>query len=277
MKRNPAVAGTFYEAEADTLKKRIEWCFHHKLGPGKIPEIGDERRLKAAIAPHAGYIYSGPVAAHTYQAIAADGFPETFIILCPNHTGMGSGISMMPEGEWITPLGSVKIDEELATELLEASEIIDIDESAHLGEHSCEVHLPFLQYFNQDFKIVPICMWMQDLETAKEIGNAITDASKGKDVLIIASTDFTHYEPAEVAYKNDQKVLEAIISLDENRMYERIYQYNVSMCGYGPVAASIIAARGLGATRGRLLKYATSGDITGDSSSVVGYASVILE
>lgn len=277
MKRNPAVAGTFYEAEADTLKKRIEWCFHHQLGPGEIPKIGDKRRLKAVIAPHAGYIYSGPIAAHTYHAVAADGFPETFIILCPNHTGMGSGISLMQKGEWITPLGLVKIDEELATELLESSRIIDIDESAHLGEHSCEVHLPFLQYFNKDFKIVPICMWMQDPETAREVGNAITDASPGKDVLIIASTDFTHYEPAEVAYKNDQKVLEAILSLDENRMYERIYQYNVSMCGYGPVAASIVAAKGLGAESGKLLKYATSGDITGDNSSVVGYASVILE
>ncbi|MBC7100460.1 AmmeMemoRadiSam system protein B [Methanothermobacter tenebrarum] len=277
MKRNPAVAGTFYEAEESALRKRIEWCFHHKLGPGKIPKIGDKRRLKAVIAPHAGYMYSGPVAAHTYHEVAADGFPETFIILCPNHTGMGSGISMMSKGEWITPLGPVKIDENLAQELLEASGIIDMDESAHIGEHSCEVHLPFLQYFNQNFKIVPICMWMQDLETAKEIGNAITDASSGKDVLIIASTDFTHYEPAEAAYKKDQKVLEAILALDEDRMYERIYQYNVSMCGYGPVAASIIAAKGLGATRGKLLKYATSGDITGDSSSVVGYASVILE
>ncbi|BDH79718.1 MAG TPA: AmmeMemoRadiSam system protein B [Methanothermobacter sp.] len=277
MKRKPAVAGTFYEAEAEALKKRIKWCFHHQLGPGGIPRIGDKRRLKAVIAPHAGYIYSGPVAAHTYHAVAADGFPETFIILCPNHTGRGSGVSIMPRGEWITPLGPVKIDEELATELLEASGIIDMDESAHLGEHSCEVHLPFLQYFNQEFKIVPICMWMQDLETAKEIGNAITDASPGKDFLVIASTDFTHYEPAEVAYKNDQKVLEAILSLDENSLYERIYQYNVSMCGYGPVAASIIAAKGLGATSGRLLKYATSGDMTGDNSSVVGYASVILE
>ncbi|MDI9623898.1 MAG: AmmeMemoRadiSam system protein B [Methanothermobacter sp.] len=277
MKRNPAVAGTFYEAEADALRKRIEWCFQHKLGPGKIPKIGNKRKLKAVIAPHAGYMYSGPVAAHAYHEVAADGFPETFIILCPNHTGMGSGISMMSKGEWITPLGSVKIDEELAKELLEASGIIDMDESAHIGEHSCEVHLPFLQYFNQDFKIVPICMWMQDLETAKEIGDTIKDASSGKDVLIIASTDFTHYEPAEVAYKKDQKVLEAILSLDENMMYERIYQHNVSMCGYGPVAASIIAAKGLGATKGKLLKYATSGDITGDNSSVVGYASVILK
>ncbi|BAW30995.1 MAG TPA: AmmeMemoRadiSam system protein B [Methanothermobacter sp.] len=277
MKRNPAVAGTFYEADPEALKKRIEWCFHHEIGPGKIPRIGDKRELKAVIAPHAGYIYSGPVAAHTYHEVAADGFPETFILLCPNHTGIGSGVSMMTKGEWVTPIGSVKIDEDLAEELLEVSEIIDIDESAHLGEHSCEVHIPFLQYFSQDFKIVPVCMWMQDLDTAKEIGNSIADASQGKDILIIASTDFTHYEPADVAYKNDQKVLEAIVSLDENRMYERIYQFNVSMCGYGPVAASIVAARKKGASKGKLLKYATSGDITGDYSSVVGYASAIFK
>ncbi len=278
MKRKPSVAGTFYEGDAEALRNRIEWCFHHELGPGEIPTLGDKRGLKGAIAPHAGYVYSGPIAAHTYYKIAGDGFPETFLILCPNHTGMGSGVSIMKKGEWLTPLGSVKIDEEFAEALLDRSNILDIDNSAHLMEHSCEVHLPFLQYFRSEFKIVPICMWMQDIETAREIGEAIADATtdSGTDALVIASTDFTHYESSEVAQKNDHKVLEAILSLNEARMYEIIYELNVSMCGYGPVATSIVAGKKQGAEESELLKYATSGDLTGDYSSVVGYASIIF-
>ncbi|MCK9151353.1 MEMO1 family protein [Methanobacterium alcaliphilum] len=278
MIRKPAVAGIFYEGDSALLEKRIEWCFQHSLGPGKLPKIGKSRSIKGAVAPHAGYVYSGPVAAHSYYKIIEDGFPETFIILCPNHTGMGSGVSLFPEGEWITPLGTVQIDEELAGDLINSG-IIDADSTAHSQEHSCEVHIPFLQYFKQDFKIIPISMWMQDLETAQEIANSIiktTNALK-RDVVVIASTDFTHYQPASIALSNDSQVMDAISKMDEKLMYERVANLDVSMCGYGPVATTIITSKLMGATKGEILKYATSGDITEDNSSVVGYGSIVFE
>ncbi|ADP77692.1 protein of unknown function DUF52 [Methanothermus fervidus DSM 2088] len=279
MKRKPAVAGTFYESDPKALKNRIEWCFKHELGPGDFPKVGGDRNIVGVIAPHAGYIYSGPIAAHAYYRIVEDGFPETFIILCPNHTGMGSSVSLMAEGEWETPLGSVKIDEEFSSELFKKSEIIDIDDTAHSQEHSCEVHIPFLQYFKKDFKIVPICMWLQDLETTKEVAQAIVDTIKSlnKDIVLIASTDFTHYEPQEIAESTDKKIIDAILKLDEKVMYKRINDLNATMCGYGPVSVVLISSKKLGANKARLLKYGTSGDVTGDRSSVVGYASITIE
>ncbi len=278
MIRKPAVAGLFYESDPNSLRERIEWCFKHKLGPGSLPELGDQHQIKGVVAPHAGYVYSGPVAAHSYYKIVENGFPETFIILCPNHTGMGSGVSIMAEGEWITPLGSVKIDNEFSRGLVLNSGIIDSDNVAHSQEHSCEVHIPFLQYFKKDFEIVPISMWMQDLETAQEIANSIAEISKEleKDVVIIASSDFTHYQPQEFASANDHQVLESISHMDEKQMYARINNLNVSMCGYGPVATAIIASKLMGAVKGEILKYATSGDLTGDYSSVVGYGSAFF-
>jgi MEMO1 family protein len=278
MIRKPAVAGLFYESDPTSLKERIEWCFKHSLGPGDLPELGDQNLLKGVVAPHAGYIYSGPVAAHSYYKIVEDGFPETFIILCPNHTGMGSGVSIMAEGEWITPLGSVEIDAEFSKELVLNSGIIDSDNVAHSQEHSCEVHIPFLQYFKKDFKIVPISMWMQDLETAQEIANSITEiiSELGRKVVIIASSDFTHYQPQELASRNDHQVLESIVNMDEKQMYNRVNSLNVSMCGYGPVATTMIASKEMGALKGEILKYATSGDLTGDYSSVVGYGSAVF-
>lgn len=279
MIRKPAVAGIFYEDDSESLKKRIEWCFKHSLGPGLIPEEGNNREIKGVLAPHAGFIYSGPVAAHSYSEIVKDGFPETFIILCPNHTGIGYGVSVAKEGVWSTPLGDVEIDTEFASELLKDSRILDSDLTAHSQEHSCEVHIPFLQYFQKEFKIVPISIWMQDLETSHEIARAIIDAiiKLERDVVIIASTDFTHYESQEVASRNDHYVLESIEQMDEKQMMDRISKLNVTMCGYGPVATTILVSKMLNASHGKLLKYATSGDITGDFSSVVGYASAVFK
>ena len=284
MIRKPAVAGTFYEGDADSLNRRIEWCFQHQLGPGRIPNhLGNKREIKSVIAPHAGYLYSGPVAAHSYAKIAEDGLPETFIILCPNHTGIGSGISTMMEGSWQTPLGLVEIDNEFIKELIHQAPIIDSEPSANSQEHSCEVQLPFLQYlaqrWNKDFQIVPICMWMQDLETATEVGTSIAKTSRklGRDVLIIASTDFTHYKPQEIAVNNDRQVLDAIKKLDEKLMIKRVNESNITMCGYGPVAAALVASKLLDAKKVDILKYATSGDITGDKTAVVGYASAVIK
>jgi AmmeMemoRadiSam system protein B len=278
MIRKPAVAGLFYELDPDSLRKQIEWCFKHRLGPGNMPVMGSKRDIKGVIAPHAGYIYSGPVAAHTYHEIAEDGFPETFIILCPNHTGMGSGVSAMKEGSWETPLGLADIDAEFADLMIKNASIIDSNADAHLREHSAEVQLPFLQYLNPDFKFVPVTMWMQDIETSTEIGNSIykTASELGRDVVVIASTDFTHYQPQNVAQTQDMKVIDAIKAMDENLMINRVAQLNVTMCGYGPVAATMVATKKMGATNCEILKYATSGDATGDKSSVVAYASAVF-
>ena len=278
MIRKPAVAGLFYELDPDSLRKQIEWCFKHRLGPGNIPVMGSKRDIKGVIAPHAGYIYSGPVAAHTYHEIAEDGFPETFIILCPNHTGMGSGVSAMKEGSWETPLGLADIDAEFADLMIKNARIIDSNADAHIKEHSAEVQLPFLQYLNPDFKFVPVTMWMQDIETSTEIGNSIykTASELGRDVVVIASTDFTHYQPQNVAQTQDMKVIDAIKAMDENLMINRVAQLNVTMCGYGPVAATMVATKKMGATNCEILKYATSGDATGDKSSVVAYASAVF-
>ncbi len=277
MIRKPAVAGVFYKGNPDSLKKQIQWCFKHKLGPGKIPEIGNKREIKGAMAPHAGYDYSGPIAAHTYAKIVEDGFPDTFVILCPNHYGMGSAISTMVEGEWETPLGNVEIDSEFAARLVKEA-YADPDPSAHLREHSLEVHLPFFQYFSKDFRMVPISMWIQDMETSMEIGNAIEEIAKDldRDVLVLASTDMTHYKSADIASKADGKILDAIAKLDEKLMIKRVMDSNVNMCGYGPVAATMVASKGLGAQNAEILKYATSGHLTGDLSEVVGYASAIF-
>ncbi|MEW6010436.1 MAG: AmmeMemoRadiSam system protein B [Euryarchaeota archaeon] len=279
MIRKPAVAGLFYESNPASLKKRIKWCFQHTLGPGKLPIKGHKHNIMGMIVPHAGYVYSGPVAAHAYYQLVEDGYPDTFVILCPNHTGMGSGVSTMVKGEWETPLGSVEIDQELASFMVSKSSIIDTNPQAHSQEHSCEVHLPFLQYFESDFKIVPVSMWMQDEETSLEIGESIAAAAKElkRNIVIIASTDFTHYQPQKIAAHNDHLLLEAIARLDESQMYALIRQHNISMCGYGPVAAASIASKILGARSAEILKYATSGDITGDHSSVVGYGSLLFK
>lgn len=284
MIRNPAVTGAFYEADPDSLTKQIEGCFKHQLGPGRVPEsIGNSRLIKSIIAPHAGYMYSGPVAAHSYKKLAEDGLPETFIILCPNHTGMGSGVSTVTEGQWKTPLGLVDIDGEFAERLMGNAPIIDQDPVAHMQEHSCEVQVPFIQYLAQtagkEFKMVPISMWMQDLITATEIGNAVAQTSKqlDRDVVIVASTDFTHYKPHDIAYNNDHQVLDAIKALDEKAVMNRVEELNVTMCGFGPVNAAIIYSKQMGAEEVEVLKYATSGDITGDKSAVVGYAAAVIK
>lgn len=279
MKRKPAVAGYFYESDEDLLRERIKWCYTHPVGPGRIPtKLGDKRSIKGLISPHAGYEFSGPVAAFSYLELAEDGVPETVLILCPNHTGMGSGLSTMTEGSWLTPLGEVPIDTEFAEKLVSNYPLLDDEPSAHLREHSCEVQLPFLQELGQDFKLVPICMMMQDLETSQELGRAIaaTVDELDRDMVVIASTDFTHQMPHEVAEAQDAKVLEAIETFDEEEMIKRIITNNVTMCGYGPVATTMAASKAMGARDARILKYATSGDTSGNYTSVVGYGSAVF-
>lgn len=275
--RLPSQAGAFYAGTAESLKKQIEDCFLHKLGPGRIPEIAGTsiRRTVGLVCPHAGYMFSGPVAAHAYSELAMDGRPDVVFLLGPNHTGYGSALAVMNEGIWRTPLGDVEIDGGLASQVVEESRIVDIDDSAHRVEHSIEVQLPFFQYlYGSDFKIVPICFLMQDLSSAREVGRAVAKVLAGKNGVIVASSDMTHYERSENAERKDRMVIEAVEAMDEARLYSVVEAYHVSACGYGPVGALITAAKLLGAKEAKLLSYKNSGDVSGDYSSVVGYAAL---
>jgi len=278
--RRPTVAGQFYEADAEELRVQIKSCFLHKLGPQKLPEKNLHEPLRSVvglICPHAGYMYSGPVAASAYYELAQDGKPNTVVLMGPNHTGYGSALSMMRQGTWQTPLGNVEIDTILADQIRSETNLIDIDEVAHRYEHSIEVQLPFLQFlYGDNFKIVPICFLMQDYDSAVEVGSALTEALDTTNTVVIASSDMTHYETAKKATEKDGTALKAVMDLDAKRFYETIEAQNISACGYAPITALVTYAKGVCA-KAQLLNYHNSGDITGDHSRVVGYAAVSFE
>jgi AmmeMemoRadiSam system protein B len=275
--RRPSQAGAFYEGTPETLKQQIKNCFMSKLGPGKLPETPKtgRRKILGLICPHAGYMFSGPVAAHAYYALAVDGKPDIAVIFGPNHSGVGSGLAVMNEGFWRTPLGDVEVDGDTANKIVRESRIVDVDDSAHSLEHSIEVQIPFLQYlYGSEFKIVPLCFLMQDITSAREVGQAAGKVLADKNAVIIASSDMTHYEPQERAQKKDREALDAIEAMDEARLYSTLESRHITACGYGPMAALITAGKILGAKEAKLLCYKTSGDVSGDRSSVVGYAAV---
>ncbi len=268
MARRPAVAGQFYPGTESALKEKIEECFNHRLGPDSIPsEEGDEKDIKGIVSPHAGYIYSGPVAAHSYKALVEDGIPETVIVLGPSHQGMGADVAISGE-DYQTPLGTVEIDDDIVESLTD--DLIKVDDIAHRREHSLEVQLPFIQYFSDSFKTVPICFNKQDFKTAKKVGERLKKATENEDVVIVASTDFSHYVLEETAKEKDKKAIDKIINNEPKGLFETVQKENVSMCGYAPVVSMMI---GSGGTGGELLKYATSGDVT-DQREVVGYGAV---
>ncbi len=273
--RRPYVAGSFYPREPQRLRQDIETCFKHTLGPGRLPIEGYKpRTITAIVCPHAGYMYSGPVAAHSYLALSEEKKPDTAIILCPNHTGRGSALSLMGKGVWETPLGRVNIDEEMSRAIFDASGMVDMDDTAHAYEHSIEVQLPFLQYlYDSAICIVPICMGLQDLDISRNLGEAIAEATKSKNTVVIASTDMTHQESQQSATRKDRLVLDAIEAMDEEKVQKTVESHRITMCGYGPVSAALVASKRLGANRAEILSYHTSGDITGDHGAVVGYAS----
>lgn len=227
--------------------------------------------------PHAGYMYSGMVAALTVSRVIVK---DTVVLLGPNHTGMGSAFSIMASGSWQTPMGDVGIDEELASAMIEGSSYLERDEMAHIREHSIEVEIPILQYFRKDFKIVPIAFGSDDLEALTDVGKAVAGAlmrrGQEKTSLIVASSDMTHYESAANARKKDESALEAVMNLDARGLWQTVRSRGITMCGYMPVIVMITAARELGASKAELVRYATSGDVTQDNSSVVGYAGVII-
>ncbi len=281
MIRRPTVAGQFYEGNAESLREQITSCFLSKLGPGKLPTVNlhnHPRKIVGLVSPHAGYIYSGSVAAHGFYELALDGLPDTVVILGPNHTGYGGGLGLMREGFWQTPLGKVEIDSALADEILHESRIVDVDEMAHRFEHSIEVQLPFLQFLYGDkFKFVPICFQMQDIDTAKDVGRALVEVLDGKNAGVIASSDMTHYESQKNASAKDHEALKAVVNLDVKGFYQVLESKKVTACGFAPIAAVMTYAKGVGLKEAKLLSYHTSGDITGDPSSVVGYGSVIFK
>lgn len=267
MIRNPIVAGQFYPESPSQLKAMIK---------GMVDEKAVKEEVIGLVSPHAGYIYSGPVAGATISRVK---FKDTFVILGPNHTGMGKPLSIMTQGAWKTPLGEVEIDSELAQKILAVSSYLEEDNLAHQYEHSIEVQLPFLQYFKPDIKLVPIILSYFTGDTYKEIGKEIAKAIKelNEEVIIIASSDMTHYEPQESARGKDTQAIEAMLDLNEDELLKRVDELNISMCGYAPAVSLISAAKELGATAAELVRYQTSGDTTGDYSAVVGYAGIIIK
>ncbi len=269
--RYPAVAGRFYPLQRDELREQIEWCFTHPLGPGKIGGCRNERRIKGILAPHAGYQCSGMNAAHAFKALAEDGKPDAYIIIGPDHHGVPFDVVMCSDS-YLTPLGECKVHEKIAAKL--AQSITD-SPNAHMFEHSVEVEVPFLQYIDPDARIVPIIMRRQDIDSAVRLGNRIREACEGYDVVVIASSDMSHYIPKDLAEKLDMKLLDRMCALDIEGMYSEIARYDISACGYGPIAATITATSPSKAT---LLKHSDSWDsLQYMKDSVVGYASAIFE
>ena len=290
MLRQPAVAGHFYRGTKEALRRQVEEFI--------VP--AEKVRALGIVSPHAGLIYSGAVAGAVYSSID---LPDTFVLIGPNHTGLGAPVSIMCQGGWETPLGAVDIDEPLARSILAKSPRIHEDSLAHLREHSLEVQLPFIQYFKKSFKIVPIQMLDTRLETCLEIGRAVGEAISERspelgvssqesrneklstpnsvlrtphDVLIIASSDMSHYEQAAVAKEKDYEAIRHILALDPEGLYYTVKNRGITMCGYGPAVAMLAACKILGASEAKLVKYANSGEVSGDYEQVVGYAGVLV-
>jgi AmmeMemoRadiSam system protein B len=274
MVRHPAVAGYFYKGSPEALKKQV--------GEFVTPSV--RKKAIGIVAPHAGLIYSGPVAGALYSSIE---LPDTIVLIGPNHTGLGAPVSVMAKGVWETPLGKVAIDERLTASIISGSTRIQEDELAHLNEHSLEVQLPFIQYFKSNFKIVPIQMLDTRLETCQDLGKSVASAIIGREgevkgtdesssVLIVASSDMTHYEKASAAKEKDFKAIQEILKLDPQGLYRVVRGFGITMCGFGPAVAMLTAAQLLGATKAELVKYANSGEVSGDYDQVVGYAGIIV-
>jgi len=268
MIRASVVAGQFYSDSPSSLKSEIRSFVGST--PGKERAIG-------VISPHAGYVYSGGVAG----AVLSSFIPRSkYIVLGPNHTGMGERLGMSRCESWETPLGRAMIDKKLAAAIKDNSKHIKWDEASNAAEHSIEVQLPFLQVLNKDFTFVPIVVSYNTPEAYRETGRDIAIAVKSlgieDDTVIIASSDMTHYEPHDVAKKKDSIAIDAVLKLDEERLLKNIEQFNITMCGFAPAVIMMVAAKELGARSAKLIKYQTSGDVSGDLSSVVGYAGIII-
>jgi AmmeMemoRadiSam system protein B len=266
MVRMPAVAGQFYPGQRQALEQELD---------GYTRVYGDKIVARGCIVPHAGYMYSGHVAGAVYGRLE---LPRRFIILCPNHTGMGEPLAVMSSGDWMTPLGKAPVDKALAESLKDRYPRLTEDAEAHLREHALEVQLPFLQKLRPDFSFVPITVGADQYDALEGLGRAIAAALEeiADEVLIVASSDMNHYESDEITRQKDGRALERILALDPPGLYEVIMHQNISMCGFGPAIVMLTAAKLRGAKRAELIRYATSGDISGDRKKVVGYAGVAV-
>jgi MEMO1 family protein len=266
--REAVVAGKFYPASAEAIKKQL----HSFTGDSKT-----KQNALACLMPHAGYVYSGEVASLTASQVI---IKDKVILLGPNHTGYGQPFSVSSHQAWQTPLGRVNIDQKLAKKLTDNSAFFKLDSLAHAYEHSLEVELPILQLLRDDFEILPIAFSSENLDLLKKAGHEIAEAviSSGiKDkTLIVASSDMTHYQPQKEAEEKDRRAIEAVLKLDEDLLFENIRKYDISMCGYAPVAVMLSCVKKLGAKKGELVKYQTSAEVTKDRASVVGYAGIII-
>jgi len=266
--RMPVVAGSFYPASASALERQIQ---------GLVKPDAAKKNAIGVVSPHAGYIYSGTVAGSVLSAIEPK---PTYIIMGPNHTGRGAIFSVDPSDQWKTPFGNVPIDKELTRAILDNAKDAELDASAHEGEHSIEVQLPFLQRLQKEFSFVPIIVaYAKPLlykKLAQGIAEAIRSTGRAENVTIISSSDMTHYEPHEVARKKDTEAINAILALDEEMLLEKIADLDISMCGFAPTYVMLVAAKLLGARKAELVLYQTSADASGDFSSVVGYAGIMV-
>ncbi|MBI5016518.1 MAG: AmmeMemoRadiSam system protein B [Deltaproteobacteria bacterium] len=266
MTRRPAVAGQFYPGTAERLAAFLREAVPHE--PAPVRALG-------VVAPHAGYIYSGGVAGKVFGRVLV---PDTVVLLGPNHTGLGTPASILSRGTWLTPLGPVPVAEALADALKAACPLLEEDALAHAHEHSLEVELPFLQHRNPSVQIVPIAFLLRGADDIEEVGEAIGGVLAGwpEPVLLVASSDMTHYEPHAVAQRKDAEAIERVLALDPRGLLETTRSRRISMCGVIPTAVLLTAARRLGATRGELVAYATSGETSGDYERVVGYAGMLV-
>jgi AmmeMemoRadiSam system protein B len=264
MQRQPAVAGQFYAGNGTQLRSDLA---------ALIPETRGGHRVIGIIAPHAGYVYSGAIAGQVYAAIE---IPSTILILGPNHHGTGAAVALYPDGEWLTPLGPLTINSRLNSNLQQHVLQLRSDTRAHQFEHSLEVQLPFIQYLRSDTTVSAICLGHGDFDAIRQIGEGIAAALRdfGEDVLIVASSDMTHYESAESARRKDELALERIMGFDPQGLLYVCRSEQITMCGAVPAAVMLVAAAELGATQAELVAYGTSGDVTGDNRQVVAYAAV---
>jgi hypothetical protein len=265
--RRPAVAGQFYSGSPDELRSHVKSLI------GDIPE--EKVEAIGLVSPHAGLIYSGKVAGAVFSRIKG---PKTFIIIGPNHTGLGKPVSIMSSGKWQIPTGEIEIDNELSIKIMKKTEVISEDSLAHSMEHSLEVQLPFINYLFTNVKIVPIVMMADSIEICKEVGEAVASAIGDTEypVTVVASSDMSHYVSDSVARRLDQKAIDRIIELDPEGLYRTVKKDGISMCGVIPVTTMLFAALSLGAKKAELIKYMTSAEVSGDFNYVVGYAGVIV-
>jgi AmmeMemoRadiSam system protein B len=262
MKRMPAVSGQFYPGTASGLSRALLTLTREV----KVRELAI-----GVVVPHAGYVYSGAVAGEVFSSVQV---PGRAVIFCPNHTGLGKDVSVMSHGAWRMPWGDVPIDEELAARLEDACPLLREDASAHLREHAIEVQLPFLHRFRPDVRIVPVVLGRLSLEDCRDLGENVADAVAGdaERPLLVASSDMSHYVPDAVARKKDQMAIDRMLALDPEGLYRTVRTERISMCGVLPATVVLFAARRLGATSARLIRYATSGDVSREFDKVVGYA-----